>query len=145
VSLAPDHDLHPLTDWLPRTAAAAPVTVSDPRPADTPTPLRVLVRFHGDPTSSATLLACVVKLCPAATGSQVLLAVRGVREPTEQTADALLALVPLITDDRASLPDMELVADVDGLDETVDVVVEATGAPSDEADTVLGLVRYLAP
>jgi len=145
VSSATDRTLHPLTEWLPREVAGGheATPAAAPRSARSRLPVRLLVRFAGDPASSATLLSCVVKLCSAATGSQVLLAVRGEREPTRQTADALVALVPLITDDRAALPDMELVADEDGLDGTVDVVVEATGSASDEADTILELVRYL--
>lgn len=141
MSVTSDPHLHPLTTWLPSEAAAA---VESPAsgPADDRSPARVLVRFGADPGVSATLLACVVKLCPAASGSQVLLAVRGVREPTQQTADALLGLVPLIAEDRATLPDMELVADADGLEDTVDVVVDATGSASEEADTILELVRY---
>lgn len=100
---------------------------------------RVLVRLLGDPGQASVLLAAVLRVFDAGSGTEVLLAVQGVDDPRPADAQAVEDLLPDLVKDPSELPDLELVGDDPHLDDEVDLVVTATGTAWGDALTVLEL------
>lgn len=120
--------IFPVSTWLPEAGG----------------PQRhVVLRLPEDVQGSALAVAVAVRVFPAASGTTLYIAVAGVSEPRERDAEALVAMLPVLSEDRSSLPDIELVGDGEHVAGALDVF-DVTGNPQSDAAHLLAMAAHLS-